>query len=221
MKSASTNKEKRKALKEIREKHDNLVKHYEDKLKDFKNKKEKIEDDRSIPIEEKNKKINELLRLFKLDMGYQMNFQKIINAYINELKNIGYGNSVIDNFQLESTEIITQNLEDILKYKQITNKFEVLKEWNSQKRIIFQEWKTLRLRNVRFNDRNKEGKILDQEIKKMLALSPNELYEYFIEDAKKKKNITEEIYGERILSMENSLLRQMLYVESILAKKKH
>ena len=221
MKSSSTNKEKRRALKEIREKYDNWIKYYDDKLKKFKREKEQIEEDHSISTEEKNTKTNELLRLFKLDMGFQMNFSKIMNAYIDELKKLGYGDKVLDEFKEESEKIVSQQEEDIYKYKQIKNKYEVLKEWNEKKRVIFQEWKSLRLKSVRFNDRDKEEKVLDTEIEKMLSLSPNDLYEYYLEDAKNKKNITEEIYGERILSMENSLLRQMLYVESILANKKN
>ena len=219
MKSSTTTKEKRKALKEIREKYEQWMKYYEDKLRTFKTKKVEIEENHNLTEEEKNTQINELLRVFKLDMGFQMNFPKIINTYIDELKSIGYGKGVIDEFQENSTKIITQSFDDILKYKQIKNKFEVLKEWNEEKRVIFQEWKSLRLRNVRFNDREQEEKELDKEIEKMLSLSPNELYEYFLEDAKTKKDITEEIYGDRILSMENSLLRQMLYVEAKLAKK--
>ena len=221
MKSAATNKEKRNSLKEIREKYEKWIKYYEDKLKTYKKKKAEIEDNNSISIEEKNTEVNELLRIFKLDMGYQMNFTKIINTYLEELKSIGYGQSVLDSFKEECEEIASQQLEDTLKYNQIKNKYKVLKEWNEKKRVIFQEWKSLRLKNVRFNDRDKEEKILDEEIKKMLSLSPNELYEYYLEDAKKKKNITEEVYGERILSMENSLLRQMLYVEAKLAKKEN
>ena len=56
---------------------------------------------------------------------------------------------------------------------------------------VFQEWKRLQLKNAKEGEKDTLEKDLNVKISYMLSLSPNALYEYYIEDDRKKREAAE------------------------------
>lgn len=118
----------------------------------------------------------------------------LVEVNIEELMNIdggGYGSSAICEYRNTCRKIMNSNIPEEEKYIQINKNKDLLIDIYKNNKDTFTRWKIAQLANVSFDDREKIEEQLDTQIKYMLSLSPQELNNYFIEDSRKKKEITD------------------------------
>ena len=194
LESASTRVEVRDALREVRDIQTHMIQTYKEALRRLSDSIERATHDRHLTEEEKEKAIEEYTRDFKFNMGYRMNFEKYVDNRAEELATLeqgGYGKEAVDEFRREAKNVLEMSESDQEKYEKIRQKFNALKKQYLRNVKVFQEWKRLQLKNAKEGEKDTLEKDLNVKISYMLSLSPNALYEYYIEDDRKKREAAE------------------------------
>ena len=187
---ANTRTEVRDALREIREIQEHMIQTYNEALRKLYDASERTSHDRHLTNQEKERAIEDLSRDFKFNMGYRMNFEKYIENRAEDLATLeagGYGKEAVDEFRSEAKGYIETVEDEKERYEKIRQRFDALRRQYKRNVRTFQEWKKMQLKNANENERDTLEKDLNVKIAYMLSLSPKALYEYYLEDDRKKK----------------------------------
>ena len=189
MEMMASNDELSNALKQVRRKFRELVNEYNKDLELLKTEIEKVKskkkDENSI-----NKDIEILVMAFKSKYGHEIDYSDVVEANVSELQGFeygGYGKKVLDSYRDYCQEAIESEEDPKNIIKKIQNKYKELKKNYNDNLKVFKEWKRLQLKNLSGQEKDELEKDLDTKITYMLSLSPEDLYDYYIEDDRKKK----------------------------------
>lgn len=191
---ASTRVEIRDALQEVRDVEEHMIVTYKEALRRLVDAIERTNHDRHLSEKEKERAIEEYSRDFKFNMGYRMNFEKYIENRAEELATLeggGYGQEAVEAFKKEATSYAETLPTEKDKYETIRQRFSALKRQYNRNYKTFQEWKKMQLEKTAENERETMEKDLNVKMAYMLSLSPQALYDYYMEDDRKKKEQTE------------------------------
>ena len=188
-KNISSHDELANCMKQIHRKCNELMDAYEKENVRFNEEKEKILQS-DLDEEEKNNKIERLRKGFLVQFGHIVDYEKLIEDNVKVLGSLdkgGYGKKTLDEYRHDCHVILDLESDSVDAYEQIQKKFHELKDHYVRNLEIFREWKDLQLNNKKGQEKIELEKDLDTKISYMLSLSPKELYEYYMEDDRKKK----------------------------------
>lgn len=188
--NAKTPEELTECMKEIRNKYREMISQYKEKKKEYQEEKQKIENSKNVSKEEIEIQLESLRNKFLSNFGHTTNYEEIIQQNKNKLSSLekgGYGKTVLDKYENDCKRIITEEKDKDSIYHEIQKKYLELKKQYEKNLEIFTEWKKLQLNNKKKEEVEEQEKELDEKISHMLSLSKEELYDYYIEDDRKKK----------------------------------
>ena len=177
-------------LKQIRRKFRELLDEYNKELEKLKADIEKVKNSKRKDESTINKEIDILVMNFKAKFGYPIDYNEIVEANTHDLQNLdggGYGKKVLDSYRDYCEDIIENTEESDQIFKKIQAKYKELKKNYNDNLKVFTEWKRLQLKNKSGQEKEELEKDLDTKITYMLSLSPEDLYDYYMEDDRKKK----------------------------------
>ena len=189
MEMMASNDELSNALKQVRRKYRELLNEYNNDLELLKEEIEKVKnkkkDENAI-----NKDIEILVMAFKSKYGHEIDYSDVVEANVHELQNLecgGYGKKVLDSYREYCDEVIDNNEDSKTIIKNIQSKYKELKKNYTENLKVFKEWKRLQLKSLSGSEKEELEKDLDTKITYMLSLSSEDLYDYYMEDDRKKK----------------------------------
>ena len=186
----SSNDELSNYMKQVRSKYRELYNNYKEELDKLNEEIDKIKNSKKKADDVKEKEINNLVLCFKSKFGHDINYNDVVEANINDLKNLelgGYGKKVLDDYRIFCDDILAGNEDSISTMKKIQTRYNELRKNYLKNVKIFKEWKRQQLKNKNPEEREELEKDLDTKITYMLSLSADDLYDYYVEDDRKKK----------------------------------
>ena len=176
-------------MKQIHRKYRDMMHEYNKEVQEFKQKEEDIKKS-SQSDWEKEEQNNRLLNNFQMKFGHKVDFHELIEENAKTLGSLekgGYGKKVLDDYREECSKVLDLEEDSNEIYDKIEKKFYELKNYYCHNLDIFNEWKELQLKNKKGQEKEELEKDIDTKITYMLSLSPSELYDYYMEDDRKKK----------------------------------
>ena len=186
----SSNDELSNYLKKVRRKYKELMNDYNDELEKLKAEIEKVKASKRKSESAIEKDIDILVMSFKSKFGHSIDYHDVVEKNVTELQNLengGYGKKVLDSYRDYCEDVIATGGESDAVFKKIQNKFKDLKKTYMDNLKVFKEWKRLQLKNKTASEKEELEKDLDTKITYMLSLSAEDLYDYYMEDDRKKK----------------------------------
>lgn len=176
-------------MKQIRRKYNDYIHQYEKASKELTEKIEELKKSKKTD-KEKEQEEKDLTRGFQAKFGHSISYEDLIeeNAKIlSSLDHGGYGKKTLDNYRYECHKILGLEKDQEKIYEEIQQEFYKLRDYYNHNLELFTEWKNLQLKDKKGNEKIELEKDLDTKITYMLSLSADELYDYYMEDDRKKK----------------------------------
>ena len=186
----SSNDELSNYMRQVRSKYRDLVNNYNRELEKLNKEIDKVNNAKKKSDSQKEKEIDNLVLCFKTKFGHNVNYHDLIESYVSDLKNLelgGYGKKMLDEYRTYCNGIIDSEEDSVKIIKMIQDKYNELKKEYLNNVKLFTEWKNLQLKNKTSEEREELEKDLDTKITYMLSLTPEDLYDYYMEDDRKKK----------------------------------
>ena len=186
----SSNDELSNYMKQVRRKYRELMNNYNKELEKLNNEIDKVKSSKKKSEAVIEKEVEILVMSFKSKFGHDIDYEEVVKKNVSELQNLeggGYGKKVLDNYREYCDGIIANGEDSDAIFKKIQNKYKDLKKNYMDNLKIFKEWKRLQLKNKSGEEKEELEKDLDTKITYMLSLSPEDLYDYYMEDDRKKK----------------------------------
>ena len=176
-------------MKQIHRKYRDMVREYNKEVQNLKQKEDDIKNSNDSELE-KEEQSNHLVNSFQIKFGHKVDFNELIESNAKTLGSLekgGYGKKVLDEYREECKKLLDLEDDSNAIYDKIEKKFYELKNYYYHNLEIFNEWKELQLKNKKGQEKEELEKDIDTKITYMLSLSPTELYDYYMEDDRKKK----------------------------------